>query len=182
VADIRYKIKKISNYNSIELNRAQLQEQLATESSIFPLLQFQYNERTIAQYCEYIKSYSLPKDKDSLKTLWSDFKIGIEDFHSKGYVHGDILFKNIVFDGERLKLIDHEIRLKEGAKVRFTFPWIAVADLMRLQITMETDRICMMATELRLFNPLEYKDFRMKQIILLKSYYYLNHVQENLTT
>ena len=32
----------------------------------------------------------------------------------KGYVHGDILFKNIVFDGERLNLIDHDIRLKEG--------------------------------------------------------------------
>jgi tRNA A-37 threonylcarbamoyl transferase component Bud32 len=56
----------------------------------------------------------LPKDKNSLRTLWSDFKIGVENIHSKGYVHGDILFKNIVFDGERLNLIDHDIGLKEG--------------------------------------------------------------------
>ena len=56
----------------------------------------------------------MPKDKNSLRTLWSDFKIGVEDIHSKGYVHGDILFKNIVFDGERLNLIGHDIGLKEG--------------------------------------------------------------------
>ena len=173
---IRYKIKTISNCHSGELNRAQLQSQLAIESSIFPSMQFQFSDRTITQNCEYIKSFSLPKDKDNIRALWSAFKIGVKEVHSKGYVHGDILFKNIVFDGTRLKLIDHEIRMKEGTKLRFTYPWVSVTDLMRLEITIETDRICMIASELRLFNPKQYNDYRMKQIILLKSYYSLNHV------
>jgi serine/threonine protein kinase len=176
MGDFRNKIKIISNYNSVELNRAQLQVQLATECSIFPLLQFQFNERTIQQYCKYIKSFSLPKDIDSLRTLWSDFKIGVEEVHSKGYVHGDILLKNIIFDGEKLRLIDHEIRLKDGPKLRFTYPWVAFNDLKLMKITIETDRICLKASELRLFNPKEYTNYRMSQINKLSNYVSLNNV------
>ena len=80
--------------------------------------------------------------------------------HSCNYVHGDILMKNIIFDGNNFRLIDHEMILNFKGHLRVTYPWIDAKDLRTGKITTATDKICIEATELRLFDKIGYDNFR----------------------
>ena len=87
--------------------------------------------------------------------------------HKYGYVHGDILRKNILFDGCRLRLIDHELSLVIGKELRITFPWVAPEDLIQRNVSQKTDLICMEAMGLRLFDYEKYSKFRVYQTELI---------------
>ena len=81
----------------------------------------------------------------------------------------DILKKNIVFDGCRLRLIDHELSLVIGTELRVTFPWVAPEDLIQKQISEKTDLICLKAMRLRLFEYEKYREFRELQTELISA-------------
>jgi len=83
--------------------------------------------------------------------------------HLVGYIHGDILKKNMIFDGCRIRLIDHEISLKQGGNLRVTYPWVSIEDLETENISYKTDHICIKASELRFFDDEKYKKFRDTQ-------------------
>jgi thiamine kinase-like enzyme len=140
--------KFIYDYNEDVLSRIALMKQLSKVSPIFPKLHFEIEEKTIRQYSEPIKSFKWPEEKTFLEKLWIEFKNEIYNMHKYGYVHGDILRKNILFDGCRLRLIDHELSLVIGKELRVTFPWVAPEDLIQRNVTQKTDLICVEAMEL----------------------------------
>jgi hypothetical protein len=155
--------KVINDYNEDVLSRIALMKQLSKVSPIFPKLHFEIQEKTIRQYSEPIKSCKWPEEKNILEKLWIEFKNEIYNMHKYGYVHGDILRKNILFDGCRLRLIDHELSLVIGKELRVTFPWVAPEDLIQRNVTQKTDLICVEAMELRLLDSDKYSKFRVYQ-------------------
>ena len=159
--------KCIYDYNEDVLSRIALMKQLSKVSPIFPKLHFEIQEKTIRQYTEPIKSCKWPEEKTILEKLWIEFKNEIYNMHKYGYVHGDILRKNILFDGCRLRLIDHELSLVNKKELRVTFPWVAKEDLIQKNVSQKTDLICMEAMELRLFDYEKYKKFRVFQTELI---------------
>lgn len=159
--------KCIYDYNEDNLSRIALMKQLSKVSPIFPKLHFEIEEKTIRQYSEPIKSCKLPEEKTILEKLWKEFKNEIYNMHKYGYVHGDILRKNILFDGCRLRLIDHELSLVIGKELRVTFPWVAPEDLIQRNVSQKTDLICIEAMGLRLFDYEKYKKFRVFQTELI---------------
>ena len=159
--------KCIYDYNEDVLSRIALMKQLSKVSPIFPKFHFEIQEKTIRQYSEPIKSFKWPEEKTILKKLWIEFKNEIYNMHKYGYVHGDILRKNILFDGCRLRLIDHELSLVIGKELRVTFPWVAPEDLIQKNVSQKTDLICIEAMGLRLFDYEKYRKFRVFQTELI---------------
>ena len=106
---------------------------------------------------------------ENLRIIWNVFKEEINNIHQCGYVHGDILKKNIFFYGKNLRFIDHEISLFVKNQLRATFPWISVEDLKMQNLTKKTDEICLLATELRLFDFTAYAEYRKKKCDIIKS-------------
>ena len=155
--------KYIYDYSDDVLSRIALMKQLSKVSPIFPKFHFEIEKKTIRQYSESIKSFKWPEEKTILEKLWKEFKNEIYNMHKYGYVHGDILRKNILFDGCRLRLIDHELSLVIGKELRVTFPWVAPEDLIQRNVTQKTDLICIEAMELRLFDSDKYSKFRVYQ-------------------
>lgn len=136
---------------------------------IFPKFKFEILSNSVVQFSSRILKKSLPYNTDLISKLWLNFLTEIEYMHSYNYVHGDILIKNIIYDGIRLKLIDHELSLYHKGQLRVTYPWVDVVDFKRKTVTKSTDKICLKATELRLFNFNEYKEFRKSQELLITS-------------
>ena len=161
--------KLIINYDKSVLKRIELQKYLSQNSPIFPVLTFEITEESILQKSEIIKKQPWPKDKEVLNHFWNEFKKEIEKMHLVGYIHGDILKKNMIFDGCRIRLIDHELSLKQENKFRVTYPWVSVDDLKTGNISFKTDHICIKATELRFFEHEKYKNFRGIQQQKIKS-------------
>ena len=159
--------KVINDYHEDVLSRIALMKQLSKVSPIFPKFYFEIEEKTIRQYSEPIKSFKWPEEKTILEKLWKEFKNEIYNMHKYGYVHGDILRKNILFDGCRLRLIDHELSLVIGKELRVTFPWVAPEDLIQKNVSQKTDLICIEAMGLRLFDYEKYKKFRVFQTELI---------------
>jgi serine/threonine protein kinase len=162
--------KCLINYDENVLNRVALMNKLSKLSLIFPVLNFDLQDKKIVQYSESISSFKWPEDKIILKKLWIEFKNEISNLHKQDYVHGDILKKNIVFDGLRLRLIDHELSLVIGNELRVTHPWVAIEDIVNRAVSRKTDLICIKATELRLFDYDRYIKFRILQTELVSNY------------
>ena len=141
---------------------------LSNESFIFPELLCDISESEIILFSMAIKQSKWPTG-ENLRIIWNVFKEEINNIHQCGYVHGDILKKNIIFDGKNLRLIDHEISLFVKNQLRATFPWISVEDLKMQNLTKKTDEVCLLATELRLFDFTAYAEYRKKQCDIIKS-------------
>ena len=77
--------------------------------------------------------------------LLSDLAVDLDVMLGAGFVHGDINRKNIMFDGERLRLVDLEPDLfqeRDGVKtIMVTSPYIAASDLRLGTVSAATDRI-----------------------------------------
>ncbi len=159
---MRYTIKRIVNFSEATLRRAELQVNLSEKLSCFPKIQFEVQENEIIQKCQWVKRVKIPDDKVTLLDLLNDLKNGIRFMHQRGYIHGDILLKNICYDGQKLVLIDHELDLYRGKKVLCTYPWIDSQDLQSRRLSERTDWLCFEATSLRLLNIEEYRLMRKR--------------------
>lgn len=167
--------KRLPNYDSIAFQRAKLQSELSQKLRCFPNIVIELKNNEIIQYCEVIKKSSINKSKHNLFQVWLDFEKEIDTMHHFNYIHGDILLKNIIFDGQMFRLIDHELQLRNGNKLQVTYPWIDYDDFVNKLITYKTDMICMKATHLRLFDFEKYVTFRNDQINILKQITYQIH-------
>jgi len=167
----KWNVKHLSESNEEAITRVSLMKRLSSISPIFPELKFVIENNSITQYAKHIEAHKWPEDLTLLRTLWEDFKTEIIKIHQLGYVHGDILKKNIVFDGTRLRLIDHELVLFHKNQLRASYPWISPEDYISKQLTLTTDLICLKATELRLFDEQKYKEFRIEQMEILSPVY-----------
>jgi hypothetical protein len=167
----KWHVKYLSESNEEAITRVSLMHHLSSISPIFPELKFEIENKNITQYAKHIDDHKWPENLTLLRILWEDFQTAIFDMHQLGYVHGDILKKNIVYDGTRLRLIDHELVLFHKNHLRATYPWIASEDYIAKQLTSKTDLICLKATELRLFDECKYKEFRIEQMNMLSPFY-----------
>ena len=166
-------VKRISKLSEAVLRRVELQEYLSEILTCFPKIQFEVLEDEIIQKCQWVNRVKLPDDVGTLRDLLIELKNGIRSMHEHGYIHGDILLKNICYDGQKLILIDHELSLYERNKARCTYPWIDIQDLKSGQLSEKTDLLCFEATCLRLLNNEQYKVLRNKcesRFKLLKPY------------
>lgn len=152
--------KKLNFCDESILERIELQKYLSKELTIFPKLNFEISSNSVVQYSTKIPKKTLPINTNKISKLWFEFLAEIEYMHSCNYVHGDILMKNIIFDGNNFRLIDHEMILNYKGHLRVTYPWIDAKDLRTGKITTATDKICIEATELRLFDKIGYDNFR----------------------
>ena len=77
--------------------------------------------------------------------LLADLAVDLDVMLGTGFVHGDINRKNIMFDGERLRLVDLEPDLfqeRGGVKtIMVTSPYIAASDLRLGTVSAATDRL-----------------------------------------
>lgn len=165
---MRFRIsKRLKNFSIVDLHRSNLQVELSSRLSIFPKMKIVFEKNEMIQFSEVISRKPINAQNPKLKVLWSDFIYQIGLMHQHKYVHGDILPKNIVFDGEQFRLIDHELRLINGRKLMVTFPWIDPEDFFLRIVTKRTDNICLEATYKSFFNRSEYDLFREKQMAAL---------------
>ena len=167
----KWHVKYCAEPNEETNVRVSLMKQLSITSSIFPELQFVYENNCITQYSKHIDAHKWPDDIATLSLIWEHFEKSVFEMHQLNYVHGDILKKNIVFDGTRFRLIDHELVLFHKNQLRATYPWIAPEDFIAKQLTSKTDLICLKATALRLFDDVKYKEFRMEQVLIISPFY-----------
>lgn len=162
--------KILDNFNDADLVRANLQMKLSVELVFFPRIIVFIRGTQLLQYTETIKRHSLASiNGQRLARLWEQFSLHVSLMHSYGYIHGDILLKNIIFDGSRFRLIDHELRLYGRKELRATYPWIHPEDFAAKTISIRTDEICEKATFLRLFNLKKYSDFKSEQMARLNT-------------
>lgn len=152
---MRFTIKR-ANFSESNLRRAELQVFLSEKLSSFPKIQFEVQENEIIQKCQWVNRVRMPDNNGTLLDLLCDLKNEISFMHQHGYIHGDILLKNICFDGQKLMLIDHELNLHKGNKLLCTYPWIDPHDLLSRRLTEKTDWLCFEATSLRLLNMEKY--------------------------
>lgn len=90
----------------------------------------------------YIKQQQIPQNK---QPYLLDLATTLEEFEKANFVHGDIVFKNIRFDGSTFKIIDFEpciYQKRNGYKVLlFTPPYISKKDLENNTLTTSSDKI-----------------------------------------
>ena len=155
--------KKLVGYTSSDAARADLQMEICKKLSCFPAIEIEIKGSQLIQHCEVIQRKPFSSIGPRMNEIWEEFVQDIEQMHAYGYVHGDILLKNILFDGTRLRLVDHELRLTNGNQLRVTYPWVDPEDLASRMVTEKTDRVCLGATYVRLFMPEAYWAYRSAQ-------------------
>jgi len=145
-------IKKCYNRNEllssvVELRkRWYLIEKLSICLHCFVETVINYNEDYV-----WIKQHRIKKKPiNSISTyqrlkLLQELAADLDIMCQEGFVHGDINRKNIVYDTEKLLVIDLEpdlVQIKNGIRTLFsTTPYVAASDLRKGEITTATDKI-----------------------------------------
>lgn len=153
------------------LERMNLFQKFSIDHEFIPQTSFQYCENFIYYTQQKITAKPYPKNwneshfRNLIKTLYL--------FNDYGLVHGDVVKRNVIFDGNDLVLIDFEPSLKQiknrCQQLLFTPPFIAIEDSIDKILTYRTDKIGFFFLVLRLrkvLTPLILKkmfDLRMKQ-------------------
>ena len=99
----------------------------------------------IIRYTRILKARKIDRFIESEE--FSEIEETIAFSHSLGLVHGDINWKNIVYDGDKLTLVDWEPSLKQVIMNRpslmYTSPNIHPEDLKFDTLTERTDLLCL---------------------------------------
>tara|TARA_B100000427_G_scaffold238662_1_gene201560 strand:- start:312 stop:926 length:615 start_codon:yes stop_codon:yes gene_type:complete len=152
-----YNLKNLlDDYDDI-IKRCHLIKKVSNSVSFIPNTQITINEESLKYKQDLIK-------RENYKDLEIDKKIMLLEQFSKdldslipyGFVHGDINSSNVLYDGNRLNLIDLEPSFKQikyGKKVVMSaVPLRSLNDLKNKTITVETDKIGFYLTCNRLMN------------------------------
>ncbi len=108
-----------------------------------PEIIYTYNTNNQLHYMQrYIQREEIPDNK---KKFLLDLATTLEKLNISGFVHGDIVYKNIRFDGVSFQIIDFEPCLyqnRNGHKVLlFTPPYISKKDFKNNILTTSSDKI-----------------------------------------
>jgi hypothetical protein len=129
---------------SIRSQRIQKIEELGRTLACFPQSTFQTIGDTLILEQQRIKRAPIPAYKELQPALYR-LAEDIDQMESMGFIHGDIVYKNTLWDGRTLWLVDLEPDLRQNRTGQpcwmVTPPWVAHGDLVRDQITPMTDRI-----------------------------------------
>ena len=116
----------------------------------------EYHEDVGFLYYSQVLIEKNPLIQNELSVLLRHLARELEEMHRIGIVHGDINRKNIIFDGQSLRLIDLEPSLlqRRGGRVTMmaTPPYIFSGDWISRIITARTDKIGFIMYCVRLMN------------------------------
>ena len=146
---ILYKIYKKENLldsaKEIDLRLSQIVE-LSSSLKFIPKITYSYEkDLLIMRQNKLVKDVQLDQIEPFEKklTLIKQFSKSLDLLHTKGFIHGDINRKNIIFSNGRLCLIDFEpslLQLKNSAKQWMsTRPYIHSDDIKNKCITIKSD-------------------------------------------
>ncbi len=164
--DWHQRIQQIEHLHSIGVN--------------FPSIRHTIDEsnKKLIQTAKYVWKDKVVQPPKILASKYDQFCDSINRMHELGYIHGDILVKNIIFNGTEYVLIDHEpslsIKISDKPYLIVTKPWIAMEDMENNKITQKTDLLCIEATRYKLFDLPYYRKFRVLQLNKL-----VLHIRDN---
>lgn len=150
--------------------RIQMIEDLHIISDNFPTTHHTIDlaNKKLIQTAKYVWKDKGVQSPKILASKYDQFCDSINRMHELGYIHGDILVKNIIYNGAEYILIDHEpsltIKIADKLSLIVTKPWIAMEDLGNNKITQKTDLLCLEATRYKLFDLPYYRKFRANQL------------------
>lgn len=128
------------NYIKKRCNKINL---ISKKLSFIPYTCFKIKKKEIIMKQNNVKSDKLNKSK-RLKLL-KEFALNLDKLSRHNLVHGDINFKNIIFNKKRIYLIDWEPilikKIKKKFYFKFTFPYYLAEDVKNKIFTKKTDQI-----------------------------------------
>jgi serine/threonine protein kinase len=146
----------LDDYNDI-VKRCHLIEKVSNSVSFIPNTQITINGESLKYKQDLIKRKNYKDLNNQQKIgLLEQFAKDLDSLRPYGFVHGDINYSNVLYDGNRLNLIDLEPSFKQikyGKKVVMSaVPLRSLNDLKNKTITIETDKIGFYLTCNRLMN------------------------------
>ena len=144
-----YKIYKKDNLlddaGALKSRLSQIVE-LSSSLEFIPEISYSFeNDLLIMKQNKLVKDIKLDKIESSKKkhTLIKEFAKSLDKLHDKGFVHGDINRKNIIYSNDRLRLIDFEpslLQIKNHAmQWMSTRPYVHHDDMKNNTITIKSD-------------------------------------------
>lgn len=126
--------------------RCNLIENASAKFDFIPKVNFINLEDVLIYNQILVKKHSLSKIDNSEKLeILSSFANNLQKMTDYGLVHGDIKRSNVIFDGDKLNLIDWEPAFKQirrGKKIVLsTRPTRSLNDLKNKTVTFETDKL-----------------------------------------
>lgn len=125
-------------------DRTRLIEKLSMRHDFIPPITFTRENDTEIRYSQ-LRINRKPVDPTGLSQHLERVAEGLDSIAGDGFIHGDINFKNLMFDGTSYRLIDLEPSLRQRRKGRvtlmYTVPYIARDDFYNDCLTPCTDKV-----------------------------------------
>jgi len=119
-------------------------ECLSTRHDLIPEVIFLW-ENSEKLYYQQRRIRKVLPEQTALPSVLRQLALELDGLLGAGFVHGDINFKNLLFDGISYKLIDLEPSLRQRRKGRVTLmytpPYISVSDYETDRLSQLTDKI-----------------------------------------
>jgi len=125
-------------------SRVELIEQISSSLTLIPKISF---TQTVANELLYHQQLVVKErcPKESILAKLQCLALELDDFSATGLVHGDICYKNILYDGFAFRLVDLEPsfnQIRNGRSVLlYTPPYIALDDYKNNNLTSATDKV-----------------------------------------
>ena len=135
----------LDDYDDI-IKRCHLIKEVSNSVSFIPNTQITISGKTLVYEQELLEKHNYRGLTNQKKIeLLGQFSKDLDSLIPYGFVHGDINYSNVLYDGIRLNLIDLEPSFKQikyGKKVVMSgVPLRSLIDLKNRTITVETDKI-----------------------------------------
>ena len=145
-------IEKYYDWNSLlsthfeQKRRWQLIENLSVSIPAFPETTLSTDATEVQVRQRRIRGTKLDAVAMTVRShLLAGLAADLDVMSDTGFVHGDINRKNLLFDGERLRLVDLEpdlFQTRNGRRaLMVTMPYVAVSDLRSGMVTAATDKL-----------------------------------------
>ena len=158
----------LDEYDDI-VHRCHLIEEVSNSVPFIPNTQITFTSKILVYKQKFIEKQIFKNlNKHKKIELLNQFSKDLDSLIPFGFVHGDINSLNVLYDGNRLNLIDLEPSFKQikyGKKVVMSAaPLRSLNDLKNKTITVETDKIGFYLTCNRLMN-ISFKFGNLKELM-----------------
>jgi len=125
-------------------DRTRLIEKLSMRHDLIPLITFTRENDAEIRYSQ-LRINRKSTDPAGMSQHLEQLAKGLDSLTDDGFIHGDINFKNLMFDGTSYRLIDLEPSLRQRRKGRvtlmYTVPYITRDDFFNDSLTQCTDKV-----------------------------------------